>query len=141
MLFCFFVPDGGGVGQVLEDAYQYFDFVSPLVYPSHYAPGTLGYQNPANYPYEIISYSLNEAKNRLNLLTSSSATASASSVLIQTAIRPWLQDFDLGADYDVEEVRAEINAARDSLGEKFSGFMLWSPSNIYTDGGLEKSGN
>jgi len=48
-------------------------------------------------------------------------------------VRPWLQDFDLGADYGPEEVRAQIRAANE-LG--INSWMLWSASNKYTESAL-----
>lgn len=113
-----------GVGQVIENAYQYFDFVSPMVYPSHYAEGFLGYQNPAEYPHEVVKHSMESALKKLNLLNQLNPT--------KAKLRPWLQDFDLGATYDEEQVRAEIDAVSEALGENFSGFMLWNSKNIYT---------
>jgi hypothetical protein len=44
-------------------------------------------------------------------------------------IRPWLQDFDLGADYGVPEVKGQIKATVETVN---SGWMIWSPKNIYT---------
>ncbi|MGA2417925.1 MAG: putative glycoside hydrolase, partial [Candidatus Staskawiczbacteria bacterium] len=46
--------------------------------------------------------------------------------------RPWLQDFNMGADYTADMVEQEIKAVEDSLGSDYNGFMLWNPSNIYT---------
>src|SRR3989338_1692735 len=63
-----FQADDMGIGQMIEDAYLHFDYVSPMVYPSHYVYGFLGYQNPALYPYEVITYSLSEATKRRNEL-------------------------------------------------------------------------
>ena len=107
--------DDIGIGQVIEDAFENFDYVSPMVYPSHYANGFLGYENPAEYPYEIVKYSLDSALARGI-----------------TNLRPWLQDFDLGADYDTEKVQQQIQAVKDALGEDNQSYMLWSPTNIYT---------
>ena len=56
-------------------------------------------------------------------------------------LRPWLQDFNLGAVYDAEMVRAQIRAVHDALGDDFNGFMLWSSSNFYTRGALEPKEN
>jgi hypothetical protein len=56
-------------------------------------------------------------------------------------IRPWLQDFSLKADssrgifYDAEKVKVQIKAAEDGGA---SGWLLWNPSNIYTEGALKK---
>ncbi len=121
--------DDLGIGQILEYAYRSFDYVSPMVYPSHYADGFLGYENPAEYPYEVVKYSLDSALRRLNVLKTKEEVGSA--------LRPWLQDFDLGADYNEERVRQQIQAVKDALGADYHGFMLWNPSNVYTLGALE----
>ncbi|KKR88901.1 MAG: hypothetical protein UU85_C0001G0088 [Candidatus Wolfebacteria bacterium GW2011_GWA2_42_10] len=114
-----------GIGQIIENAYQYFDYVSPMVYPSHYAAGFLGYKNPANYPYEVVKYSMDSAINKL----------ASSTLNFKSKLRPWLQDFDLGADYDAQAVRKQIQAIFDagsSTPELINGWMLWNPSNNYT---------
>lgn len=110
--------DDMGIGQIIENAFLNFDYVCPMLYPSHYAVGFYGFENPAEHPYEVIKYSLDNALIR----------ADGYSV----KFRPWLQDFDMGADYTTEMVQLEIQAAKDSLGEEFCGYMLWNPSNVYT---------
>jgi len=116
--------DDLGIGQIIEDAFEYFDYVCPMVYPSHYAAGFLGYQNPADYPYEVVRYSVEKALERLSVLD----PAKEKSV----RLRPWLQDFDLGAVYDAEMIRSQIEAVYDAAKDDFSGFMLWNSSNVYT---------
>ena len=118
------VSSNFGVGQNIEDAYHYFDFVCPMVYPSHYVSMYLGYENPAEYPYEIVKHSMEGALAKLKVFNEVFPT--------EVKLRPWLQDFDLGAEYDKDMVRLEINAVSDALGEDFSGFMLWSADNFYT---------
>lgn len=122
--------DGLGIGQVLEDAYRNFDYVSPMVYPSHYAGGFIGFSNPARQPYEVVSYSMENAAARLNTLRNASSSSPVFSEL-----RPWLQDFDLGADYTADMVRAQITAV--SNVNPSIGWMLWDPRNNYTRGALE----
>jgi hypothetical protein len=56
--------DDMGIGQVWEKAITHFDFVCPMVYPSHYPSGYNGYQNPALYPYEVINKSVKSAITR-----------------------------------------------------------------------------
>ena len=112
--------DDMGVGQLLEDSFNSFDYISPMVYPSHYINGFIGFENPADHPYEIIKYSMDSAVKR----QSASKTISK--------FRPWIQDFNVGAYYDTEKVSLEIKALKDSLGENYNGFMLWNPSNKYT---------
>jgi hypothetical protein len=46
-------------------------------------------------------------------------------------LRPWLQDFDLGAEYGKAEVEAQIRALN-NLG--LSSYMVWDPSNKYSRG-------
>jgi len=136
--------DDLGIGQIIEDAYENFDYVSPMVYPSHYASGFIGYKNPAKYPYEVIKYSLDGAVKKLSLLDGSMGATSTTSTVFTSStnsivnnkkfaeLRPWIQDFDLGADYNAQMVGLEIKAVQDALGDRYAGFLLWSPSNIYT---------
>ncbi len=150
--------DDLGIGQVIEGAYQYFDYVSPMVYPSHYAAGSLGYKNPAAYPYEIIKYSMDHALTRLislenkesGIMNNASSTATStqeihdsSFVIHNSKLRPWLQDFNLGAVYDASMVKKEIQATYDSLLNvtstregHYGGWLLWSAANTYTTGAL-----
>jgi hypothetical protein len=111
-------PDDLNVGQVLEYAEPYFDYIAPMVYPSHYPRGFNGWQNPNHYPYEIVKYSMDSAVKRMIAASSTPAK-----------LRPWLQDFDYGGNYDVAEVRAQIQAVYDS---GLTSWMLWDAANIYT---------
>jgi hypothetical protein len=122
--------DGLGIGQVIEDAYRNFDYVAPMVYPSHYARGFQGYQNPASFPYEVVNYSMVSAVGRLSVLRNATGTNPSS----LAELRPWLQDFDLGADYTADMIRAEIRAVNDA--DPSLGWMLWDPRNNYTRGAL-----
>ena len=122
-----------GIGQIIEDAYAYFDYVCPMIYPSHYAKMFLGYKNPANYPYEVVRYSMDNALQKIGnwKLEIENSLATNNS----PKLRPWLQDFDLGADYDAEKVKKQIQAVYDSASstpESINGWMLWNPSNVYT---------
>ncbi|MCD6177781.1 putative glycoside hydrolase [bacterium] len=123
--------DDLGIGQIIEDTFGYFDYVCPMVYPSHYESGFLGYTEPAKYPYEVVKYSLKKALIRLKKYDPPEER--------KTKIRPWLQDFDLrGIPYGPKEVKKEIDAVYEALGDDFFGFMLWSPSNIYTKKALKE---
>lgn len=110
--------DDLNIGQILENFLPYFDYVAPMVYPSHYPPTFLGYKNPAEYPYEIIKHSMTTAVTR--------AVAASST---PSKLRPWLQDFNLGADYTASMVRKQIQATYDS---GLDSFMLWDAGNTYT---------
>jgi len=110
------------IGQILEDTFPYFDFVAPMVYPSHYPNNFNGFPNPAEKPYELIHYVLESAVRRAEIASTS-----------PHKIRPWLQDFNLGATYDAVKVRAQIQATYD-VG--LTSWMLWSAANRYTKGAL-----
>jgi len=125
--------DDLNIGQVLEKALPYFDYVSPMVYPSHYPPGFIGYSDPNTAPYEVVKYSMDEAIKRIREV-STTTTPGIDPLNDHLKIRPWLQDFDYGGDYDVAEVKAQIQAVYDS---GLTSWMLWSPSNVYTRGALE----
>ncbi len=119
-----------GIGQFLENAFASFDYISPMVYPSHYIGGFMGFENPAEYPYEVVKYSLDSAILRKNDFFGISSVTESDQKIFK--FRPWLQDFDMGADYTSEMVRREIQAVKDSLKDDYCGFMLWNSSNIYT---------
>jgi hypothetical protein len=112
------VKDDMGIGQVLEKALPCFDYIAPMIYPSHYPSGFEGFKNPASYPYEVIYKAMSDGVVRAE-------TASST----KDKFRPWIQDFDLGADYGVTEIKAQIKALND-LG--LYSYMVWSPSNRYT---------
>lgn len=115
--------DDLNIGQVLERAEPYFDYIAPMVYPSHYPPNFIGIANPAAEPYEVIHYSMGEGAKRMIAASST-----------KQKLRPWFQDFDLGATYTPERVRAQITALND-LG--MYSWMLWDPKNIYTKEALK----
>ncbi len=118
------VKDDMGIGQVLENTLPFFDAISPMIYPSHYPVNFIGFKNPAEHPYEVIRYAMSEAVNRA-VIASSTAKI----------YRPWIQDFDLGADYGEKEVREQIKALSE-LG--INSYMIWAPSNVYTVSALDK---
>lgn len=116
--------DDLNIGQVLEKASPYFNYICPMVYPSHYPPTYNGFKNPADHPYEVIKLAMDTASQRL---------INASSTPNQ--LRPWLQDFDLGAVYDASMVRKEKQAVYDA---GLNSWLMWDPSNKYTRDALDR---
>ena len=153
-----------GIGQLLENAFENFDYISPMVYPSHYVKNFLGFSNPAEYPYEVVKNQMATAlarqinfeikKQELSTTTTAPTTSeidintSTSTIptevppelidKVKTKFRPWLQDFDMGANYNADMVKLEIQATKDALGENYNGFMLWNAGNKYTWGAVQK---
>jgi hypothetical protein len=110
------VEDDMNIGQRIEDVADYVDFVCPMVYPSHYPKGHLGLKNPADHPYRIIYDASVRGMKRLEGK--------------RAKMRPWLQDFKLGAVYDKKMILDQIQAARDA---GVSGFAMWNARNVYTE--------
>lgn len=118
--------DDLGIGQVLEDALANFDFVAPMVYPSHFGKGYIGLDKPAKYPYEVIKSAMDRASVKALNATSS-----------PLKIRPWLQAFSLGAEYTPAMVRAQIQATYDS---GLNSWMLWNAASVYDKAALVPKG-
>jgi hypothetical protein len=133
--------DDLNIGQVLENALPYFDYIAPMVYPSHYPTGFNGYINVNQYPYEIVNYSMSEAVKRVKELktelASSTPDAPYLSRLSPSQLRPWLQDNDYPVHYTPEMVRAQINATYDA---GLNSWILWDAANTYTRAALFDEG-
>ena len=148
--------DDLSIGQVQDRAAPYFDFIAPMVYPSHYPKSFLGLGNPNDYPYKVVNYAMSAGVERMQASTTPMqgflhtkiTTTNASGTVTDTGFyakpvytadkfRTWIQDFDYGGDYDIEEVRAQIQASYDA---GVMSFMIWAPSNIYTKGALKSPG-
>lgn len=138
--------DDLNIGQVLERALPYFDYVSPMVYPSHYPPLFNGWGNPNEHVYDIVQFSMNRAGDRAEATSTTvlhlgGERIGTSTPAIYTKegydrnkMRPWLQDFDYGGDYNAAKVRAQIQATYDS---GLNSWFLWDPKNLYTKEALK----
>lgn len=134
--------DDLNIGQVLERALPYFDYIAPMVYPSHYPKNFNGWPDPNKVPYEIIEYSMGEAALRARA-TSTPIAGFAHALIPSTTpalyakdpydpkekLRPWLQDNNYPVPYTPEMVRAQIQATYD-VG--LDSWLLWNAGNRYT---------
>ncbi|MCL6614389.1 MAG: putative glycoside hydrolase [Firmicutes bacterium] len=109
--------DDLGIGQVIEEIAKAVDIISPMVYPSHYYPGTYGLPDPDAAPYETVVRSLRDALARLGGT--------------EVRLRPWLQDFSLRHRYGRAELMAQIKAVYDAGLDEW---LFWNPSNVYDAG-------
>jgi len=116
--------DDLGIGQRLSDAYPFADAVSPMMYPSHYADGFQGFAKPADHPYEVVKQSLDQALAKLK-----ADDPQIDMVQARKKMRPWIQDFNIGAAYDADKIQAQIKAVRDAGA---SGWLIWNARNVYT---------
>lgn len=138
--------DDLSIGQVIERAAPYFDFIAPMVYPSHYPKTFLGLGNPNEYPYKVVNYAMQAGVNRMTAETTpmqgflhtrvgtSTPAVYEKPVWSAKKLRTWIQDFDYGGDYDATDVRAQIDASYDA---GVDDWMVWAPSNIYTRAAFE----
>ena len=99
---------------------QHLDFVSPMLYPSHWGKGEYGIAEPNRAPGPITT----------KALVAFGRATEASPV----AMVPWFQDFTLGIPYGEAEVRAQLDAAAE-LGVK--DFILWDAQCTYTADALD----
>jgi hypothetical protein len=108
-----------GIGQLPRRMAPHVDALYAMTYPSLFGPGELGLADPSATPGETVSRALRRFETTLR----------GTNVLVV----PWVQDFTFTTPFELEEVRAQIDAAR-RAGAK--GFMLWNAEGVYTDGAL-----
>ncbi len=103
-----------GIGQNFLSLAKIVDFISPMVYPSHYAKGEYGIPDPNKEPYKVVYKTVKDAKKLLGEE--------------YFKLRPYLQDFSLGYRYGLEEVKAQIQACYDN---SIYDWFLWDPKCKY----------
>lgn len=134
-IICESPADTENIGQYLELIGKDIDYLSPMVYPSHYALGQtvngVTFSKPDYEPYGVVYNSLLKAKNRISAVEEYKAD-----------MRPYLQDFTaswLGSgyykNYGPEEVKQQIKAVYDAGYEEW---ILWNAGNKYSESAFEK---
>jgi hypothetical protein len=111
------VENDQGLGQRPEELSSYLDALSPMIYPSHYSPGWLGYLDPNDHPYAVTANAIDAALPR---------------VPEGTALRPWLQAFS----WTDSQIRMSIQAAED----RDVGWILWNVGGVFSDSALPGAG-
>ena len=102
------VGDDQGLGQRVEELSWSVDAISPMIYPSHYSPGWLNFDNPNDHPAEVVGQALDSGIPRLEG---------------GALMRPWLQGFSWSPD----QVQESILTAEDSG----NGWMLWNSTSEF----------
>jgi hypothetical protein len=97
-----------GIGQMPEAVSGAVDAVSPMIYPSHYADGWLGFPDPNDHPGPVVADALDSGMPRLS---------------DSTLMRPWLQAFY----YNGSQIEAEIAEAE----KRGTGWILWNVRSNY----------
>lgn len=106
-------PDDQGIGQRPEELSQVVDAVSPMVYPSHYSNGWLGFADPNDYPAEVTAGALDDGTPRL-------ADGSL--------MRPWLQGFWW--------TNAQIKESIEQAEARGVGWMIWNAAGNYSESAI-----
>ena len=110
------VPNDQGLGQKPEELSGQLDVLSPMVYPSHYSDGWLGFDDPNDHPYAVTADAIDDALPRLQS---------------GTRLRPWLQAFW----WTNSQIRASIQAAED----RDVGWILWNVQSNFDRAALPAS--
>jgi hypothetical protein len=104
------------IGQTVASLAKYSDYICPMLYPSGFYKGTLGYKDPTKHPYSIVKASIQKASDDIDPIR----------------IRPWLQSFRDYAythvNYTEHHIARQIQAANDTGTD---GWFLWNPSSRY----------
>lgn len=113
--------DDVGIGQHWESIANVVDYISPMIYPSHYGPGNYGLPVPDAYPYETMDRAVKDAIARNTNLVSAGH------------IRPWIQHFtatwvDGHIKYGIKEVKAQIEALE---ANGINEYLVWNAGNYY----------
>jgi hypothetical protein len=108
-----------GIGQKPSLLAEHVDALYPMVYPSHFGAGEYNLPDPNGQPGRTVALALRDFDV---------AMRGSGARLV-----PWLQDFSLGRTYTLQDVREQIQAARDAGAE---GFMLWNAEGVYTRAAL-----
>jgi hypothetical protein len=109
--------DDLGIGQILEGAFPYFDYIDPMMYPSHYPKGFDGYQDVNAHSSDIV---YNETKAAVGRAIDAGYTAEK--------IRPWLQSFDYPVAYTPGMVEGQIDAEKKGGADSY---LFWDAANKY----------
>ena len=139
------------VGQNYVEMSQYLDYISPMVYPSHYGPYNYNIPVPDAEPYRLVLEAMLSSKRVLAGISAPTVSGNmeeeysverTAALLpmenITARVRPWLQDFTATwvkghITYGPEEIRAQIQAVYDAGYEEW---ILWNAANRYTNDGL-----
>ncbi len=122
--------NANSVGQIYGELAKHVDYISPMIYPSHYGDGNYGIDHPDLQPYDTIRAALEDSKKELYFAGQDGGHLAT--------VRPWLQDFTATwlanhISYGSAEVRAQIQAVYDA---GYDEWLLWDASCHYSWDGL-----
>lgn len=104
--------DGELIGQNFIEMSQYCDYICPMIYPSHFASGTYGIDDPDANPHDTVYAVMNDAMEQY-----ADAMNKDSEVKL-AKLRPWIQAFSASwlekyVEYEGRHVRSQVRALND----------------------------
>ena len=113
--------DDLNLGQYWEGVSNVVDYVSPMIYPSHFSYGFGGIPIPDTEPYKIVYISARDS------------VARNKNIETPAIIRPWIQDFSAywlkgHIKYEKQQLTDQIKALNDNGIDEY---LLWNPKNQY----------
>ncbi|TYQ16145.1 UNVERIFIED_CONTAM: hypothetical protein Cloal_2655 [Acetivibrio alkalicellulosi] len=132
--------DTEGIGQVLERIGMDIDYISPMIYPSHYANNSNGmmgngvgqsingevFKAPDLKPYEVVYNALLKTKDRISKVEGYKAN-----------VRPYLQGFTASylpkgyyQVYGPDQIKQQIQAVYDA---GYDEWIIWDATNSYNE--------
>ena len=120
------------VGQDYASLAEHTDYLSPMVYPSHYYDGSFGIAYPDEKPYETVKNAMLES-NRVLEESEDKSAQEENSQLCKAGVRPWIQGFTASylshyIKYGGEQIREQIRAIYEAGHEEW---LIWNPSCKY----------
>ena len=119
---------GLGVGQELDSFIPYYDYISPMIYPSLFPSGFEGIKNPNNNQYQIVDTAIKLGIRNLEKFNKKNGTNYSKEIF-----RPWVQGYTCvwcaGWNGDLVDIDAQIRALKEN---DINGYMIWNSSNIYS---------
>ncbi len=122
--------NANAVGQIYGELAKHVDYISPMIYPSHYGDGYYGIDYPDTHPYKVITAALQDSRRELYFAREGQEH--------MAVVRPWLQDFTASwlkhyIPYGPDQVREQIQATYDA---GYDEWLLWDASCRYDWSGL-----
>lgn len=119
------------VGQDYGELIKNLDYICPMVYPSHYAPGSFGIDYPDLHPYELILSTMQSSNDVIKNIPRTERRAK---------VRPWLQSFTATwvkphQEYTSEQVRQQVDGAYDAIIDEW---LLWNGAGKYDSKSFKK---
>ncbi|MDQ0379192.1 putative glycoside hydrolase [Amycolatopsis thermophila] len=102
------------IGQDIAKMARRVDYIAPMIYPSHWGAGEYGVADPESEPHDITQRSL--------------AAFAQQAAGTQAVIIPWIQAFSMKVHYGPEQIRAQLDGAREN---GMDSFLLWNAACKY----------